>query len=98
LATLNVRYRDAHHVFSFLTQLWFFASPVAYPSSLVTGGWRYIYALNPMATILDGFRWAILRSPAPGVSALVSVPVTLALLWAGLRYFSAAERRFSDII
>jgi homopolymeric O-antigen transport system permease protein len=98
LATLNVRYRDAHHAFGFLTQLWFFASPVAYPSTLVKGWWRYVYALNPMGTIIDGFRWAMLRGHAPGLTALVSAATTLILLVSGLRYFASAERRFSDII
>ena len=79
-------------------QLWFFASPVAYPSDLVTGAWRYVYALNPMSTVLDGFRWAMLHAAAPGLPALVSAAVGLVLLWAGLRYFASAERRFSDII
>ena len=98
LATLDVRYRDAHHAFGFLTQLWFFASPVAYPSTLVGGAWRYVYAINPMSTILDGFRWAMLRAPAPGLPALVSAGVALLLAWAGFAYFTSAERRFSDII
>jgi lipopolysaccharide transport system permease protein len=98
LATLNVRYRDAHHAFGFLTQLWFFASPVAYPSTLVSGNWRYVYALNPMSTVIDGFRWAMLHENAPGLTALVSAAVAVLLLVAGLRYFASAERRFSDII
>jgi lipopolysaccharide transport system permease protein len=98
LATVNVRYRDAHHAFGFITQLWFFASPVAYPSTLVSGAWRYIYALNPMSTILDGFRWAMLHTAAPGLPALVSAVVAIVLAWAGFAYFASAERRFSDII
>lgn len=98
LATVNVRYRDAHHAFGFITQLWFFASPVAYPSTLVTGAWRYVYALNPMSTVLDGFRWAVLHTSAPGLPALVSVAVAIVLAWAGFAYFTSAERRFSDII
>jgi lipopolysaccharide transport system permease protein len=98
LATLNVRYRDAHHAFSFLTQLWFFASPVVYSSTLITGAWRYVYALNPMTAVLDGFRWAMLHGDAPGLPALVSAGVAIGLLWAGLAYFTSAERRFSDII
>lgn len=98
LATLNVRYRDVHHAFGLLIQLLFFASPVAYPSTVVDGGWRYVYALNPVSTVLDGFRWALLRAPAPGLPAVVSAAVAAVLAWAGLRYFVAAERRFSDII
>ena len=98
LTTLNVRYRDVHHAFGFLTQLWFFASPVAYPSTLVGERWRFLYGLNPVTTVLDGFRWAMVRGPAPGLPALGSAIVGVVLVWAGLAYFMSAERRFSDII
>ncbi len=98
LATLNVRYRDAHHGFALLTQLWFFASPVAYPSSLVHGTWRYLYYLNPVAGILDGFRWSMLAGPRPPAVAALSLATTALLLPIGLRYFLSSERRFADII
>ena len=98
LTTLNVRYRDVHHALGFLIQLWFFASPVAYPSALVGERWRFLYRLNPVTTVLDGFRWAMVRGPAPGLPALVSATVGAVLVWAGLAYFTSAERRFSDII
>lgn len=97
-ATLNVQYRDAHHVFGLLTQLWLFASPVAYPSSLVEGGWRYLYYVNPMVAVIDGFRWSMFGAPAPGLTALVSAVTWAGLLVVGLRYFRSAERRFADVI
>lgn len=98
LATLNVSYRDAHHGFGLLMQLWLFASPVAYPASLIRGAWRYVYALNPMSTAITGLRWATLGTPAPGREGLVSLAVAALLLLAGLRYFRRAERRFADVI
>jgi lipopolysaccharide transport system permease protein len=98
LAALNVRYRDVRHTMSFLIQVWLFASPVVYASSLVEGGWRYVYALNPMATVLDGFRWSLVDGPPPGPEALVSLAVVVLLLAGGLVYFLRAERRFADLI
>jgi lipopolysaccharide transport system permease protein len=98
LSALNVRYRDVRYTLTFLIQVWLFASPVVYPSSLVDGAWRYVYALNPMSTVIDGFRWSIVGTPAPGVYALVSLGVTLALLIGGTVYFLRAERRFADVI
>lgn len=98
LATLNVRYRDVGQVFGLLTQLWLFASPVAYPSSQVPGAWRWVYFLNPMAGILDGFRWAILGVATPVAPVMVSVTSAVVVLWLGLRFFQRAERQFADLI
>ena len=98
LATLNVQYRDVGQVVGLLMQLWFFASPVAYASSLVHGGWQYVFHLNPMVAILDGLRWAFLSGPAPGAADWVSLASGAALLTIGIRYFVATERRFADII
>jgi lipopolysaccharide transport system permease protein len=98
LATLNVKYRDVAHVLGFLTQLWFLASPVAYPSSLVDEQWRWAYALNPMAGVIDTSRWSLLGAPAPGPEVLLSVAVSVLLLGAGLLYFQRAERQFADVI
>ena len=83
---------------TFLLQVWLFASPVVYASSLVEGGWRYVYALNPMVTVLDGFRWSLAGAPAPGAEALVSLAVVVVVLATGLVYFLRAERRFADVI
>lgn len=98
LATLNVKYRDAHFAVGLLTQLWLFASPVAYPTSLVPDRWQAVYHLNPMAGVLEGFRWAVLDGRAPGPSALLSLLVGVLLLGAGLTYFTRSERRFADVI
>jgi lipopolysaccharide transport system permease protein len=98
LSALNVRYRDVRHTMSFLLQIWLFASPVAYASSLVEGEWRYVYALNPMTTVLDGFRWSAVDGPPPGPEALVSALVVAVLLCVGLVHFLRAERRLADVI
>lgn len=98
LATLNVKYRDVGHVLGFLTQLWFLASPVAYPSSLVGDEWRWAYALNPMAGVIDAARWSLVDAPAPGPELALSLAVTVVLLAAGLLYFQRAERQFADVI
>ena len=66
LAALNVRYRDVRYVVPFVMQLWMFATPVAYPASLVPGRWRAVYGLNPMAGVIEGFRWALAGGPRPG--------------------------------
>jgi lipopolysaccharide transport system permease protein len=98
LSALNVQYRDINHAITLLVQLWLFVSPVAYPSSMVQGGWRVLYALNPMAGVIDGFRWALLRGPRPGPTLLVSMAVTAVLLVSGVLYFQRTERRFADVI
>jgi lipopolysaccharide transport system permease protein len=98
LSALNVQYRDVRYTLSFLIQIWLYASPVVYASSLVDGSWRYVYALNPMVSVIDGFRWSLIDAPAPGAEALVSLGVTLTALAGGLVYFLRADRRFADVI
>lgn len=98
LSALNVKYRDVRHTMTFLLQVWLFASPVVYAGSLVEGGWSYLYAVNPMVTVLDGFRWSAVGAPAPGPEVLISLAVVLALLGGGLVYFLRSERRFADVI
>ena len=98
LATVQVRFRDAHHALSLMVQLWLYASPVAYPSSLVPPEWRWAYALNPVAGLLDTARWVVLDSRLPGWPVLVSLAVTGLLLAVGVRTFAAGERRFADVI
>src|SRR5258708_2296116 len=83
LAALNVRYRDVRYVVPFAVQLWMFATPVAYPASLVPERWRAIYYLNPMAGVIEGFRWALAGGPAPGALTLVSAAVVAALIAGG---------------
>jgi lipopolysaccharide transport system permease protein len=98
LATLNVRYRDVKGVSSLLLQLWLFASPVAYASSVVEGRWGPFYDLNPMAGLIDAFRWSLLGAPAPSVGALTGLVVLVVVLVVGLAVFAREERRFADII
>jgi len=99
LSALNVKYRDVRYTIPFLTQFWMFATPVAYPSSLVPEKWRPLYGLNPMAGVVEGFRWALLgKSHAPGPLLLVSVAAVVVLLIGGLRYFKKTESTFADIV
>jgi lipopolysaccharide transport system permease protein len=98
LATLNVKYRDVNHVIGVLTQLWMFASPVAYPSSQLPDRWQWVYALNPMSGIIDAFRWSVLNGPAPGWEVLASLATGTAVLVAGIWYFQRTERQFADVI
>jgi lipopolysaccharide transport system permease protein len=99
LSALNVRYRDVGHAIPFLIQFWMFASPVAYPVSLVPEKWRLLYSLNPMAGVIEGFRWALLGKEIPefGVMA-VSALVVLAMFIGGLIYFSRVEQTFADVV
>lgn len=99
LAVLNVRYRDVRYTIPFLAQLWLFATPVAYPSSLVPYPWSLLYALNPMTGVVEGFRWALLgRTGAPGSTVVVSSLAVLGLLIGGLAYFQSSERTFADVV
>ena len=99
LSALNVKYRDVRHTIPFLVQLWLFASPVAYPVSLVPENWRLLYSLNPMVGVIEGFRWALLGKQSPDFSAIaLSMVVVGVLLAGGLRYFKRTERTFADII
>ena len=99
LSALNVQYRDVRYTIGFLTQIWLFLSPVAYPSSLVPARWRPLYGLNPMAGVVEGFRWALIgKTPAPGAMLGVSVIVVLLLLVGGLYYFRRMEKTFADVI
>ena len=99
LSALNVQFRDVRHVLPFLTQLWFFATPIAYPSSLLSEPWRTLYSLNPMVGVVEGFRWALLGTEtAPGLMLIVSSLTSLALLVGGAFYFRRLEKTFADVI
>jgi len=99
LSAFNVEYRDVRYTLPFITQLWFFISPVAYPTSLVPEKWRFLYGLNPMTGVVEGFRWALLgTSQSPGAWLGVSVVVTIALLIGGLYYFRRMEKNFADVV
>ncbi len=99
LSALNVQYRDVRHVVPFLTQVWLYATPVAYPSSLIVGKWHAVLALNPMTGVVEGFRWALLgKSNLDVPSLLVSAAVTVAALVGGLYYFRRMEQQFADVV
>ena len=99
LSALNVQYRDVRYTMSFLVQFWLFATPVAYPSSLIPETWRALYGLNPMAGVVEGFRWALLdKTSPPGAMLWVSVFVVTILLTGGLYYFRRMEQQFADIV
>jgi len=99
LSALNVRYRDVGQAIPFLIQIWMFLSPVAYPVSLVPEKWRLLYSLNPMAGVIEGFRWALLGQESPNFKLVaVSTVVVVALLLSGLVYFKRMERTFADMI
>jgi lipopolysaccharide transport system permease protein len=99
LSTLNVQYRDVRYTLSFVTQFWLFATPVAYSSELVPARWRALYGLNPMAGVVEGFRWALLgKGEAPGPMLAVSIATVVLILVGGLFYFRRMEEGFADII
>lgn len=99
LSALNVEYRDVRYVVPFLTQFWLFATPVAYPSSLLEEPWRTLYGLNPMVGVVEGFRWALLgTSEAPGAMILASTGAAALLLTSGAYYFRRMERTFADVV
>lgn len=98
LSSLNVRYRDVRHALGFLLQLWFFASPIVFTSGVFSGAWRYLLFANPLAGLLDGFRWSLIGAPAPGLDALVSLGSGLLLFLTGLAYFRHVERTIADRI
>jgi lipopolysaccharide transport system permease protein len=98
-SALNVQFRDVRYVVPFLTQLWLFATPIAYPSSLLPGHWRTIYGLNPMVGVVEGFRWALLgTNTAPGPVIIASSLAALAILVGGAFYFRRMEKTFADIV
>jgi lipopolysaccharide transport system permease protein len=99
LSALNVQYRDIRYVVPFLTQFWMYATPIAYSSSLIPEKWRWLYSLNPMTGVVEGFRWAILgKSSLDAFSLGLSTIVVLILLVGGLYYFKRMESKFADII
>jgi lipopolysaccharide transport system permease protein len=99
LSAMNVQFRDVRYVVPFLTQLWLFATPVAYPSSLLTEPWRTLYGLNPMVGVVEGFRWALVgTNTAPGPLIIASALISLAVLVGGAFYFRHLERTFADVV
>ncbi|MFP5289283.1 MAG: ABC transporter permease [Thermoanaerobaculia bacterium] len=99
LSALNVQFRDVRYVVPFLTQLWLFLTPIAYPSSLLEEPWRTVYGLNPMAGVVEGFRWALVGSAAPpGPMLAASSLAALGLLASGAFYFRRMEKTFADVV
>lgn len=98
LSALNVKYRDIQYAVPPVLQIWLFASPVAYPASLLHGAGRFIYSLNPVSGVIQLGRWSLLGTPWPGWSLLVSACVGAILLASGLSYFHRAQRTFADVI
>lgn len=99
LSALNVKYRDVKYVVPFIAQFWMFATPIAYPSSLLSESWRTVYALNPMVGVVEGFRWALLGlKTAPGPMVWVSAGVSVVLLVGGAFYFRRMEKTFADVV
>lgn len=97
-SALNVIYRDVRYLLPFFLQFWMFVTPVAYPASLVPERWRLWYGVNPMATVVEGFRWALLGTAAPGAMAFVSIAVVTAALVGGALYFRRMEGTFADVL
>jgi lipopolysaccharide transport system permease protein len=99
LTAMNVQFRDVRYMVPFLVQAWLFASPIAYPSSLLDEPWRTLYGLNPMVGVVEGFRWALLGTEtAPGPIVIVSTVVAVALLVSGAFYFRRMEKTFADVV
>lgn len=99
LSAINVQYRDVNYVLPFLTQFWLFATPVAYSVKVISEKWQLLYSLNPMAGVVNGFRWALLGvGNGPDAGLWVSVGISLLLLITGLFYFRGMEKTFADTI
>jgi len=99
LSALNVEFRDVRYTIPFLTQFWMFITPLAYASSLVPARWRLVYGLNPMAGVVEGFRWALLgKTNAPSVLLAASGTAVVLLLVGGAYYFRRMERTFADVV
>jgi lipopolysaccharide transport system permease protein len=99
LSAFNALYRDVRHIVPFLVQFWMFASPVAYPSSMVPQRWQWLYSLNPMARVVEGFRWSLTgHGQPPGIPLLVSASMVLLLLTGGVIYFRKVEGTIADVV
>lgn len=99
LSAINVQYRDVGYALPFISQFWMFLTPIAYSSSVVSEKWQFVYALNPMAGVVNGFRWALLGSGnPPDILVAISAAIALVILFTGLIYFRNMERTFADTI
>jgi homopolymeric O-antigen transport system permease protein len=100
LTTMNVLFRDVRYAIPFLIQLWLFASPVVYPSSMLSEPWRTIYGINPMVGVIEGFRWSLLgiEGNMDGGMLIVSTCVSISILLSGIVFFNRTEKKFADVI
>ena len=99
LSAINVQYRDVNYILPFLTQFWLFLTPVAYSAKIISDKWQLVYSLNPMAGVVNGFRWALLgTNTGPNLNMAISIGISLIFLVSGLFYFRAMERTFADTI
>jgi lipopolysaccharide transport system permease protein len=99
LSAMNVQFRDVRYVLPFLTQFWFYATPIAYPSSLLHEPWRTLFGINPMVGVVEGFRWALFgKGAAPGPMIAISALISLSLLVSGAFYFRRMEKSFADVV
>lgn len=99
LSAINVQYRDVNYALPFMTQFWLFATPVAYSSNLISEKWRLVYSLNPMAGVVNGFRWALLGvGNGPDTGLWISLGIALVIMISGLFYFRNMEKTFADTI
>jgi lipopolysaccharide transport system permease protein len=99
LAPLNVSYRDVGYILPFLIQVWMYITPVVYPMSMIPRKWQFFYSLNPMAGVVESFRWALLGKESPNMAAMsISTIAALLLFWGGLVYFRKMEGTFSDVV
>ncbi|RJQ39743.1 MAG: ABC transporter permease [Anaerolineaceae bacterium] len=99
LSALNVMYRDVGHMIPFLNQFWMYITPIAYSSSIVPEKWKFLYALNPLAGVVEGFRWALLGTgEGPGITLLISSCIAILITISGLFYFRRMERKFADLV
>jgi lipopolysaccharide transport system permease protein len=99
LSALNVEYRDVKYMVPFLVQFWMYATPIAYPSSLLKEPWKTLFSLNPLTGVVEGFRWCLLNTPTqPGIMVLISSSAALLVLAGGLYYFRRVERNFADVV
>lgn len=99
LSALNVRFRDVKYTVPFLSQFWMFATPIVYPSSLLHGRWKEVFALNPMVGVVEGFRWALLGAKTrPGPMILASAVAAIVILIGGAFYFRRMEKHFADVV
>jgi lipopolysaccharide transport system permease protein len=99
LAPINVRFRDVKHTLPFLLQIWMYASPIVYPLSIIPEQWRWLYSLNPMVGVIEGFRWAILGQGSPDLTSMaISAVLISVLLVSGLIFFKRMEHSFADTI